>query len=123
MLFGRGFFDLLQGTPHDERDLAAYLKQKTIGHEGYAMTTLSDSQGLPPMRVQKQDEKGTARAADACDNLGTGEQVIFQGEEVWWQNQAYKVPYLTKAVADIRRQFLPDLKFSRAMVLVGTLGK
>ena len=115
-------FDLLQGTPREARDLTVYLKKQTAGHEGYALTTLSNSQDLGISRDQQQDKRGITHAADACDNLGTGEQVILQGEEVWHNRQMYRVLYLTKAVSDIRRRYLPDLRFTKAMILVGTLG-
>ena len=94
-----------------------------MGHEGYALTALSDSQDLSSTRDQQTDEKGTARAADSCDNLGTGEHVILQGDEVWHDNQVYQVPCLTKAVSCIRKRYLPDLLFTNAMVLVGTRGR
>ena len=74
--------DLVGETVQGELETAISLMTDIQGKEGYALTTLYESHNMKTNQDTRDNSWKTLRAAEICEKLGTGGQVIFQSEEV-----------------------------------------
>ena len=65
--------------------------------------------------------KKSLRAAEICETLGTGGQVIFQSEHMHHYSGRNRLS-LRMAMKELREIYIPDYELDQAMALVGTLG-
>ena len=73
--------DLVGETVQGEFETAISLMKGFQGKEGYALTTMRESHSMNTNQDIRGSSWKTIRAAEICEKLGTGGQVIFQSEE------------------------------------------
>ena len=113
--------DLMDEPPQTELAVSTYVKEMLNIDEGYAFPTLQETTN-PKRGTGIVTDPEIISAAGICARLGTGEQVILQGNQILYRGYVYTNKYFTWAVCKLRRHYLPNLSFMQAMVLVGTLG-
>ena len=85
----------------DEHETSTALSSTIVGQEGYALTTLGASKDMKTNQDERDNLQKTILAAGTCEKLGTGGQVIFQGEEEYGI-PTNKPPILRKAMKHLR---------------------
>ena len=97
-------------------------KTKNTGDEGYALTTLAESQWQRSEPTPSAYLEKVQGAAAECENIGTGQQVILQGNVVWHRGRSYTASSVTRAVSSLKQAYLQNLEFTHSIIVVGTVG-
>ena len=74
--------DMLNETPTIELAITHYVKNWLHIDEGFAFTSLEQA---TQEKTINQTNQVVLRAVDICDALGTGEQVILQGTNIFYK--------------------------------------
>ena len=89
--------DLMNEPPDTELAVSTYVKEKLNIDEGYAFPTLQDTTN-PKRGTGIVADPEIIKPADICATLGTGEQVILQGNQILYRGYVYYNKYFTWAV-------------------------